>query len=178
MKYDTDNREIILPNNEKIQIKEKGILNTTTELGTRAREASVVPGLRSASLISVGALCDDNCNVNFDKNKVLVMKNEKVIMKGERNRYDGLWDLPIERITTREKMNVIIQLDKNKMDLANFMHGAFYSPSINTLSRAIRNKQLLTFPGVEQINFNKYIKDTVATHMGHIKAIFTINEEI
>ena len=53
------------------------MLNTTNQLGRIAREASIVPALKSASLISVGALCDDDCKVNFDKEQVQVIKNQK-----------------------------------------------------------------------------------------------------
>ena len=34
--------------------------------------------------------------------------------------------------------------------------------------KSIRNKQLLTWPGIELINFEKYMKDNVDTPMGHL----------
>ena len=151
---DNTQRQIILPNNEKINIERKGLINATSKLGTIAREASIVPQLKSASLLSVGTLCDDNCTVHFDKHKVDIIKNNEIIMQGRRNNKDGLYELPIEKVTT-EKVNVIIRLDKDKMELANFLHGAMFSPSVTTLIKAIRNKQLLTFPGIDEINFKR-----------------------
>ena len=168
IKSDTSNRQIILPNNEKISINHTGLLNTSKKLGVIGREASIVPGLRSASLLSVGALCDDNCTVHFDKQKVDIIKNNEVILHGKRNKEDGLYELPIKKVET-EKLNVIIRLDKSKMELANFLHGAMFSPTVSTLRKAIRNKQLLTFPGINDIDFTKYVEDSVPTNMGHIR---------
>ena len=139
---DNNNRQVILPDNSKIKIKEVGQLNTSAKLGIIGKTASVVPGLKSASLISVGALCDDNCTVHFDKKEVRVIKNTELVMQGIRNPTDGLWELPFAKIPNakNEKLNVIIRLDKNKADLANFLHGAMFSPRPSTLIKAIRNK--------------------------------------
>ena len=123
---DNSNRQIILPNNSKIGIERKGLINTTKKLGTVAREASIVPGLKSASLLSVGTICDDNCTVHFDKSKVNIIKNNEIIIQGKRNEKDGLYEIPIEKRNS-EKLNVIIRLDKDKMELANFLHGSMFS---------------------------------------------------
>ena len=89
IQMDNNNRQVILPDNSKIKIKEVGQLNTSAKLGIIGKTASVVPGLRSASLMSVGALCDDNCTVHFDKREVKVIKNAELVMHGMRNTTDG-----------------------------------------------------------------------------------------
>ena len=66
-------RTIILPNNKRVMINEVGTLNTTANLSSTAKQASVVPDLKSASLLSVGNLCDDGCKVNFDDKKLQVI---------------------------------------------------------------------------------------------------------
>ena len=47
--------------------------------------------------MSLGQLCDDDCKVELDKKNLKVFKKEKLIMKGHRNKSDGLWDTPITR---------------------------------------------------------------------------------
>ena len=54
------------------------------------------------------------------------------------------------------------------MNLANYIHACFYSATPNALNRAIKNKQLLTWPGIEKINFVKFTEDNVAMRMGHL----------
>ena len=165
----SDNKCVILPNNERIQITEKGTLPLSQELSTSGKEASVLPNLKNSSLLPIGQLCDDNCNVTLDKEKMLVYKNNKVILKGYRNKLDGLWDVKVPRNITEQKINALVRLDGSKMDLANYIHACMFSPSPFTLQRAIRNKQLLTWPGIDQINFDKYMQDNVPTQLGHLR---------
>ena len=55
----------------------------------------VLPSLKSSSLISLGQLCDDDCSVLLDKKKLYVKKNNSMVLEGNRNMKDGLWDIPI-----------------------------------------------------------------------------------
>ena len=77
----------------------KGILPLSDELSNKAKTAMILPNLRSASLISMGQLCDDGCDVHFNEHALVVMKNKKVVMRGIRNRRDNLWDIPIQKRT-------------------------------------------------------------------------------
>lgn len=45
----------------------------------------------------MGQLCDDGCKVVLDQNDLAVVKNKNVILRGKRNRTDGLWDIPITK---------------------------------------------------------------------------------
>ena len=72
-----------------------------------AQTATVLPALRSASLISVGQICDDHCTMVFNKDKVLTAKDDKikiqveekdVLFQGNRNKNDGLYDIAITTI--------------------------------------------------------------------------------
>ena len=67
-------------------------------LSENARTAIVLPSLTSSSLVSLGQLCDDGCNVSLDKAKSQVHKDSKLILEGHRNKADGLWDMPITSI--------------------------------------------------------------------------------
>ena len=87
--------EAMLPDLDKIKSSEQGEVPLAPTLTTRARTALVLPKLGSASLISLGQLCDDGCRVVLRKKYLDVVKNGKVILKGTRNRQDKLWDIPI-----------------------------------------------------------------------------------
>jgi len=158
----------MMPNNVSATVSHVGTLNISSNLSNIATEASILPGLKTASLLSIGQLCDDNCNVTFDKHKMEVYKNDEKVLIGVRNQEDGLWDVPVKKVQL-EKANVIIRVDKTKNDLANFIHATMFSPTIDTLDKAIRNKNLLTMPGVNDVNFKKYLEDNIPTAGGHIK---------
>jgi len=86
---------VTLPNSQSISSTIQGTLPLSNELTPKARTAVVLPNLTSSSLISLGQLCDDGCNINLDKEKMQVCKNNKLIIQGNRNKTDGLWDIPI-----------------------------------------------------------------------------------
>ena len=88
---------IQLPDNGMIVADRKGILPLLDELSDAAKTEMILPNLCSASLISMGQLCDDGCNVLFNKHVLVVMKNKRVVLRGIRNRRDNLWDIPIQK---------------------------------------------------------------------------------
>ena len=51
-------------------------------------------GLSSASLISLGQLCGDDYQIFLDKKILITVKEEEIILDGERNFNDGLWNIP------------------------------------------------------------------------------------
>ena len=51
--------------------------------------------LKSASLVSIGKLYDDNCDILLNKRKLIVVKDNEIVLQGFRNYSDDLWDLPI-----------------------------------------------------------------------------------
>ena len=67
------------------------------------------------------------------------------------------------------KINVITHKNQSQYTLANFFHGALCSPTIKTLIAAIQNDHLISWPGMDKINFTKAIQDTTAIHMGHLE---------
>ena len=78
-----------------LKATKKGMLPLPSIVSTTAKQATVVPGLNSASLLSVPQLCDDDCTVRFDKNKMVAVKDRKIVVKGDRNLQDCLWDVHI-----------------------------------------------------------------------------------
>ena len=94
-------KPIILPDKSTISASQIGLL-PNSKLSEIGRRVKILPQLRSASLISVGKLCDDGCTVHFDNNKMQVHKNDQIIMSGIRNHEDGLYDIPIAKVQVSE----------------------------------------------------------------------------
>ena len=67
----------------------------------------ILPGLKSASLISIGQLCDDNCDVFLNKHTLLEVKDEEVILEGTRNQADGLWDITVQKTSITNNFNLL-----------------------------------------------------------------------
>ena len=133
--------------------------------------ANVLPKLQSASLISLGQLCDDNCDINLNKTSIRVFKNKQKILQGKRNPNDRLWDIPIP-VSIEPKqhsMAVIIQKSKTKQDLIKFYHAACFSPSIPTFYKAVKNGNFQSWPGLTPELIIKYLQPLIATHYGHLK---------
>ena len=56
-----------LPNNTTIQATESGELPLHNSLTATVRQAFILPKLKSANLIYIGQLCDDDCNIVLNK---------------------------------------------------------------------------------------------------------------
>ena len=65
-------------------------------------------------------------------------------------------------------MNVILRRDTKPADLAEFLHGCCGSPAITTFLKAIRNNQLITWPGLTTYLVEKHLGPCRATAKGHI----------
>ena len=68
----------------------------SNSLSETAKQATILPTLKSSSLISLGKLCDDGCKVMLDDKKLIAVKQKKIVMQGKRNSRDGLWDIPVD----------------------------------------------------------------------------------
>ena len=88
----------------------------------------VLPELRSLSLISIGQLCDDNCKVLLITKKLYAIKEVDIILEGNRNLNDGLWDIPIQERT-------ITSANYIKSDIHMSLYPATYiKPSTNAVT--------------------------------------------
>ena len=169
-----------LPNGATLVSYLRGNIPFNKILTSEAMQAHVFKGLTNSSLISIGQLCDDGCVAVFDKKMLHVFKKGDVVLTGTRNSYDGLWDITITKNTGRSEIppttteykkptaNVIIRADQTKTNLAEYLHKCAFSPTLSTLTKAISRGDLLTWPGVENLNFRKLIKNTLPTAKGHL----------
>ena len=73
-------------------------------MSIKAQTAAVLLDLKRASLISLGQICDDDCTIVLNKQKLITLKSDKIsisvdssniIMTGRRNKNDGMYDIPI-----------------------------------------------------------------------------------
>ena len=136
---------VYLPDNNTMTSMKAGDFPFPSILSSSAKKAHVFRDLKSASLVSLGQLCDDNCNIILDTNTIKVFKEKTLILTGTRNPRDGLWDIPLKpkhlQITqpSVHKLNVILRKDKTKQELANYLHACCFSPTVSTFIQAIRN---------------------------------------
>ena len=76
--------QLHMPNGEIITSSHKELL-PMTQVPIKAREAIVSPKLRKA-LLSVSTLCNNGCTATFDKQKIYIYHNVKIIMQGTRQK--------------------------------------------------------------------------------------------
>ena len=65
-------------------------------------------------------------------------------------------------------LQYIITKDKTKTELARYLHGTTFCPSISTFTKAVRNGNFVTWPGIDTLNFDKRIGTTITTELGHL----------
>ena len=132
----------------------------------------VLPHLKSASLLSLGQICDDDCNVLLNKKHLHVFKHNQPLIHGYRNPHDGLWDIPIpltqHPAIAHHKASVIIQKKTPRKTLVQFYHAACFSPSRSTFIKAIRNGNFQSWPGLTASLATKYLSATIPTRLGHM----------
>ena len=90
--------------------------------------------IKSANLISLGQLCDDGCTITLNRENMKVTKNNTTILKGIRNRKDGLWDIPIPKTSITK--NCCIQPS---------LHGGLYKKKASTTKPSIQHISKKTF---------------------------------
>ena len=69
----TNGPSVFLPNMEQIHTTHSGLL-PFKELSEEAQTTNILPKLQSASLVSLGQLCDDNCEVNLNERHLYAIK--------------------------------------------------------------------------------------------------------
>ena len=161
---------VTLPDLSNIQAKAEGQLQLHPCLSKKATTAHVFDELTNTSLLSVGQLCDDDCTAIFDKAAMKIIKNGMTIITGKRNTADGLWDieLPLTPLTTVAVANAIIKKSTSHAELADYLYACCGCPPLRTFLRAIKNGNMITWPGIHDINFNKHLTKSIASAKGHL----------
>jgi hypothetical protein len=160
-----------LPNNSTIQATHVGCL-PYDQLPSSATSTHIFPGLKSASSLSIGQLCDVGCKAVFRKRDLQIYdEDHKLVINGKRNPADGLWDVDIPSTKTilsdhsntkgtppeHRKANAVLQLHKTKAELAQYLHAACFSPVPSTFVQAIKKGHFITWPGLTAELITKHL---------------------
>ena len=133
--------------------------------------------MTNESLLSIGKFCDDGCIAIFIERNIYVIKNNNLIIHGFRNNIDKLWDVnlpsPVQATSSSYpenifNMNYIITKDKSLTQISQYYHATLFSPSISSLTKVVARGNLVTWPGIDRINFKAVLGTTIPLGKGHL----------
>ena len=171
-----------LPDNTILASTMTGHLPITT-LPKQATVSHTFPNLHSASLLSIGQVCDADCSALFTKHQLKVFDNKKkLVLTGHRNQTDGLWDVPVSSSSlqsppipapmpspTEPKALVVLRYNKSDSELAAYLHSTAGCPPKSTFIQAIKNGNFTSWPGLTTDLVTKHLLPSLATAKGHIR---------
>ena len=76
-----------------------------------------------------------------------VQKNGQEIIKSTRNKQTGMWEVSLKIKQLESTTNKILD-QKNKPELAQYLHAELFSPKIASLLKSIKQGFLKTWPGL------------------------------
>ena len=147
------------------------------DLPPAARHVHIVPDLESATLISIGQLCDAGCAVVFDATKVTVTYQNCTVLTGTRTQATRLWELditPPEQANHADTTNTYVEFagaavgSATPAELVAFTHAAMFSPALSTLEKALNKGYLHNLPGLTATTLRKHPPRSVAMAKGHL----------
>ena len=159
----TNGPKVYLPDSTTLSPNIQGTITLNDSL---PNNFFVLPGMKNESLLSIGQLCDHGCIAMFTKDDLQVFQNKKIVLQGYRNSTDGLWDVPLQH--KKETINYVLKQNKTQFELAQYLHACAFSPAMDTFTKAIKNGNFISWPGINDFNFKSLIKTTVATAKGHL----------
>ena len=160
-----------------------GLLTLST-LRKGAREALVVPGLKTQALMSVSPLANNGYTTIFhpyqqgvtvhDADSFRLTVTSPPVLQGCRNTA-GLWTVPLTDGATISRGHPVYEAALSVYDLPStkevvrFLHAALGFPTKATLLTAAQNGNLVTFPGLTPDNINKHFPESEETQKGHMR---------
>jgi hypothetical protein len=128
---------------------------------------NILPGLVRNSLISVGQLCDNGCNVTFTQEQVTFSKNGKCVMYGSRDPISRLWRVDLkQKFETKQVQCNHAHDNSYQKDLINYLHTACFSPVKSTWITAIKNGHFTSWPGLTEHALEKHLSKSTSTTKG------------
>jgi hypothetical protein len=92
-------------------------------------------------LLSIPLLADDGCRINLTKDNIVKSKNDKIILKGIRDKVSPLWMIPIKH---HKKVQLFAQ-NLPAVPLVHAANSAYHQPTIAKLM-AFLNATLGSLP--------------------------------
>jgi hypothetical protein len=123
------------------------------------------------SLLSVGQLCNECYYVTFKLDGVTIFNSRgHAILKGVRDLGTGLWRINLRKNEPESPIasaNNVYELC-NTGALVNYLNKALFSPTKSALLHAVKQGNLITWPGLTKDAIHKHLKMTPATAMGRM----------
>ena len=82
-------------------------------LPNKAKQGYILPGMKNHSLILVTKMWEACCKVLFSQDECIIIHKATVIMKGQKNKHNGLWYIPIHQ-SDQDTCYVIYDDTQNK----------------------------------------------------------------
>jgi hypothetical protein len=131
-----------LPNGATMESSHTAELNIR-ELNAAASIAHVFPGMANHSLLSVGQLCNKG---------YICDPQEFQILSGARDLDTGLWRINLRKDNQQLQQSVannVYEL-RNTISLVYYLHKELFSPTKSALLQAVKNRHLVTWPGLTE----------------------------
>jgi hypothetical protein len=163
--------QVMFPDGNLAQATHTATLNLPT-LPQKARQVHLFKALASGALISLGQLCDAGCTAYFNATTAYIFHQGKIIMQGSRNSATNnrLWKIdnsPTGNSIT--SLNAVI--DKPTIsERIKFYHASLFSPTLDTLAKALQAGYLTTFPSFTVKQLRQFPPRSEATVKGHMRA--------
>lgn len=102
-----------LPNGDTLKTSHTCEINLP-QLPKQARKAFILPGLSNHSLLSIGTLCDADCEAKFTKTQVIISHNQQPILQGWRDMKTSLWNIPLTNNNNNHTIQAILPVSTKK----------------------------------------------------------------
>jgi hypothetical protein len=134
-------------------------------------------------LLSTPLLADDGCKINLTKDNIVVTKDNKIILKGIRDKVSTLWMIPIKhhkkvKLLAQELPSVLLVHAANSAyhqptiaKLMAYLNATIGSLPVKTLCNATDNDWLTYFPGLTSSEIRKHLPKSISTAMGNMHMI-------
>jgi hypothetical protein len=159
-----------LPNSATMESSHTADLDIP-ELNAAASKAHVSPGIAHNSLLSVQQLCDEGYIVTFKQDTVTICNSESSkLLSGPQDVNTGIWRINLKQTNKHIPdpiANNVYEL-RNTGALVHYLHKTLFSPTKSAMLQAVKDGNLITWPGLTEDAINKYLKLTPATAMGHM----------
>ena len=152
------------------------------ELSSKAKTAYHFDEMKQP-LLSIPLLADDGCKIKLTKDNIVVVKDNKIILEGKRDKASTLWMIPIKH---HKKKQLLAQY-LPEVPIVHAANSAYHQPTIarlmaflnatigslpvKTLCTAIDNDWLTSFPGLTSSAIRKHLPKSISTTMGHMHMI-------
>jgi hypothetical protein len=158
-----------LPNGDTMDSSHTAELNIP-ELKAAASVAHVFPGMANHSLLLVGQLCNEGYIVTFRNDSVTICDpKEFQILSGARDLDTGLWRINLRKDDQQVQhpvANNVYEL-RNTGALVHYLHKALFSPTKSALLQAVKDRHLITWPGLTEDSGNHNIQNLNQQHPFH-----------